>query len=189
VGIVLIAISTFAATSAPKERPYSLTFTVTLPAANQMTFDATVVDNATKEIVSQPRLTKPSGVEGQVSSKWPDGRMFNMRMRGSTPGDAEILLEVTKDDKLVQRTLYLQSEKTYDGEPISINLRNADIHDVLGTLGDLTGLTFDVASNVQASVTIEVKDVPWDKMLDDLLNEHGLVATVDGKTIHVRNKR
>ncbi|HEU4889158.1 MAG TPA: M56 family metallopeptidase [Thermoanaerobaculia bacterium] len=81
-----------------------------------------------------------------------------------------------------------QDEKTYDGQPISMKLKAADIHDVLKTFGELTGLTFDVASDVKASVTMEVVDVPWDKVLDDLLNEHGLIGEIDGNTIHVRKR-
>jgi hypothetical protein len=53
----------------------------------------------------------------------------------------------------------------------------------------MTGLTFDIAPDVKASVTLELRDVPWDKMLEDMLNQHGLVGEVDGKTIRVRNKR
>lgn len=189
VGVVLIAISTFAASSTPKTRPYSLTFTVTLPAPNQITFDATVVDNATNEIVSQPRLTTHGGVQGRVSSKLHDGRDISMRMKGQTPGDAEVLLEVMENGKLVQRTLYTQTDKAFDGEPISLNLKAADIHDVLGTFGDLTGLTFDVAPDVSASITMDLRDVPWDKVLDDMMTEHGLIAEVDGKTIHVSRKK
>ena len=81
-----------------------------------------------------------------------------------------------------------QEKKSYDGQPISLKLNAADIHDVLKTFGELTGLNFDVASDVKASVTMEVVDVPWDKVLDDMLNEHGLVGEIDGNTIHVRNK-
>jgi beta-lactamase regulating signal transducer with metallopeptidase domain len=82
-----------------------------------------------------------------------------------------------------------QDEKNYDGQPISMRLKDADIHDVLKTFGQLTGLNFDVASDVKGSVTMEVVDVPWDKVLDDMLNEHGLVGEIDGKTIRVRNKQ
>lgn len=94
-----------------------------------------------------------------------------------------------KGGALLQRTLYTYDQKTYDGEPISISIKDADIHDILRTLGDLTGLTFDVAPDVKASITLETRDVPWDKVLDDLLNQHGLVGAIDGNTIHVRNKR
>ena len=81
-----------------------------------------------------------------------------------------------------------QDKKSYDGQPISLKLKDADIHDVLKTFGQLTGLDFDVASDVKGSVTKEVVDVPWDKVLDDLLNEHGLVGEIQGNTIYVRNK-
>lgn len=81
IGVVLIGISTFAATMPePKTRPYSLTFTVSLPGPNQLTFDAVVVDNATGKAIMEPRLTKQRG-EGTVSTKLSDGREISLRMR------------------------------------------------------------------------------------------------------------
>lgn len=79
-------------------------------------------------------------------------------------------------------------EKSYSGEPISLNLKAADIRDVLETFAALTGLTFDVAPDVQASITMEVVNVPWDKVLDDMLTEHGFVAKIDGSTVRVTKK-
>jgi beta-lactamase regulating signal transducer with metallopeptidase domain len=186
--IVLIGVSTLAGASNPKTRPYSVAFTVSLPSPHQFTFDATVTDNATGEAVSQPRMTTSSGIEGTVETRLGDGRKIKLRMKAHTVNDATAYLEVTQDGKVVQRTLYTRTEKTFDGEPMSLSLDKADIRDVLKTFGDLTGLHFDIADDVQGSVTMKVVDVPWDKVLDDLLNDHGLVGEVDGNTIRVRNK-
>jgi hypothetical protein len=82
-----------------------------------------------------------------------------------------------------------QAEKRYSGEPISLDLKDADLRDVLKTFGQLTGLTIDDQANVTAPVTIHVVNVPWDKVLDDVLSEHDLVAEIDGKTIHVTKKK
>ncbi len=189
VGVALIGLSTFATTiPSAKARPYSLTFTVSEPYPNQLQFDASVVDNTTGTVISEPRLTTQSGIQGIVSTTLPDGRELSLRMRAQTLADAEILLEVIKDGALLQRTLYTSSKKTYDGEPISLSLKAADMRDVLKTFGDLTGLAFDVAPDVEASVTVAVKDVPWDKALDDLLEQHGLVGEIEGNTIRVRKR-
>lgn len=190
IGIVAIAATTFAATMPePKQRPYSVKFDVTLPAANQFTFDAEVTDTASGTVVSAPRLTTQSGVPGTMSTKLDDGREIRLRMQARTLDDAEAYLEVRKDDKVLQRTLYTRSQKTYDGEPVSLTLQDADIRDVLKTFGQLTDLTFVVAPDVEGSVTTRVEGVPWDKALDDLLDQHGLVGEIDGTIVHVRNKR
>lgn len=189
IGVVLIGLSTFAANRpASKALPYSVSFSVTLPAPNQFTFDATITDNATGEPVSQPRLTTQPGTDITAETRLDDGRRIKLRMRARTVNDATAYLEVTQHGKVVQRTLYTYDQKTYDGEPVSLTLKGADIRDVLKTFGDLTGLDFVVADDVKGSVTLDLVDVPWDKVLDDLLNDHGLVGDIEGNTIRVRNK-
>lgn len=80
-------------------------------------------------------------------------------------------------------------EKTYTGAPISLSLKDADLRDVMNTFAKLTGLEIVVASDAQASITMSVTDVPWDKALDDMLAQHGLVAEVQGKTIRVSKEK
>lgn len=82
-----------------------------------------------------------------------------------------------------------QEEENFDGEPISITLKAADLRDVMATFAQLTGLTFKIEEGVEASITMSVVDVPWDKALHDMLNAHGLVARVDGQTVHVSKKK
>jgi beta-lactamase regulating signal transducer with metallopeptidase domain len=186
VGVVMIALSTFAVTPASKQRPYALTFKVT-SLGNQMQYDIEVVDTATGTVVMAPRLTTQSGdVDATTTNK--DGPEIEVHVMNAMSSEPMILLQVMKGGTLVQRTLYTHDEKTYDGEPVTLSLKDADLRDVLGTFGDLTGLTMDLAPDVQGKVTLKIANVPWDKVFDDILTERGFEAEVDGRTIHVRKK-
>jgi beta-lactamase regulating signal transducer with metallopeptidase domain len=189
IAVVLIGASTIAVAgpSAPQSDKYAIAYTVD-PNPGSFTFELNVTEIATGEVVSHPRLTTPPGVTIQSRSS-SHGRNVKISAIPNADGSGHITLDVEENDSPVQHTVIDYAPgaapRKYTGEPLSINVKNADIHDILGTLGDLTGLTFDVAADVQGSVTLNVRDVPWDKVLDDMLRVNGLEGKVDGKTIHV----
>ena len=76
-------------------------------------------------------------------------------------------------------------QKVYSGEPISLNLKDADIKDVLRTFADLTGLNVAVDPQVTGSVTVNFVEVPWDQALDIILRQNGLTYTLDGNVMRV----
>ncbi|HUJ14871.1 MAG TPA: hypothetical protein VL284_13885 [Thermoanaerobaculia bacterium] len=74
----------------------------------------------------------------------------------------------------------------WTGEPISIKLVDADIRDVLHVFSKLTGVSMAVDPDVHASVTIELRDVPWDQALDLILRQHKLIGRLDDGILRVR---
>jgi len=65
-------------------------------------------------------------------------------------------------------------QRAYTGDPISLNLKDADIKDVLRTFAQLTGLNIAVDPQVSGTVTVDFVDVPWDQALDLILRQNGL---------------
>ena len=76
-------------------------------------------------------------------------------------------------------------QKVFTGEPISMNLKDADIKDVLRTFQQLTGLNIAVDPNVTGSVTVDFVDVPWDQALDLILRQNGLSYVLEGNVLRV----
>jgi type IV pilus secretin PilQ/predicted competence protein len=78
--------------------------------------------------------------------------------------------------------------RVYTGEPISLNLKDADIKDVLRTFAQLTGLNIAVDPGIkgdQYSVTVDFVDVPWDQALDLILRQNGLTYVLEGNVMRV----
>jgi type IV pilus assembly protein PilQ len=75
--------------------------------------------------------------------------------------------------------------KVYSGEPISLNLKDADIKDVIRTFSDLTGLNIAVDPGVQGTVTVNFNEVPWDQALDIILRQNNLTYTIEGNVMRV----
>jgi type IV pilus assembly protein PilQ len=77
------------------------------------------------------------------------------------------------------------AERTYTGEPISLNLKDADIKDVLRTFAQLTGLNIAIDPGVSGSVTVDFVDVPWDQALDIILRQNGLSYVLEGNVMRI----
>jgi type IV pilus assembly protein PilQ len=72
------------------------------------------------------------------------------------------------------------------GEPISLNVVNADIRDILNYITEQYGVNFVVDASVQrVPVTINVTDVPWNFALDSILKANRLGVEVNGNILRV----
>ena len=75
--------------------------------------------------------------------------------------------------------------KRYEGRRIDLDLKNADIHNVLRLLAEVGNVNVITADDVSGSVTIKMKSVPWDQALDIILGAKGLGQVRKGNLIRV----
>ena len=72
------------------------------------------------------------------------------------------------------------------GEPINLNVVNADIRDILNYITEQYGINFVIDSSVGAvPVTVNVQDVPWNFALDAVLRANKLGAEVNGNILRI----
>jgi len=72
------------------------------------------------------------------------------------------------------------------GEPADINVTNADIRDVLNYFTQQYGINFIIDSSVGAvPITINVSNVPWNIVLDSILQANRLGAQVNGNLLRI----
>ena len=72
------------------------------------------------------------------------------------------------------------------GEPINLNVVNADIRDILNYITEQYGVNFVIDSSVGAvPVTVNVSDVPWNVALDAVLKANRLGIEVSGNILRV----
>ena len=72
------------------------------------------------------------------------------------------------------------------GEPINLNVVNADIRDILNYVTEQYGVNFVIDSSVLAvPVTVNVTDVPWNTALDAILRANRLGIDVNGNILRV----
>jgi type IV pilus assembly protein PilQ len=73
----------------------------------------------------------------------------------------------------------------YSGEKLSLNFQNIEARAALQVLADFTGLNFVVSDTVKGSLTLRLKDVPWDQALDLILDSKNLAMRRKGNVITV----
>jgi type IV pilus assembly protein PilQ len=73
----------------------------------------------------------------------------------------------------------------FTGEPISLDLKDADLKDVLRTFAELEKINIAIDSEVRGSVTVRLENVPWDQALEVILATNGLGYVLDGNVLRV----
>lgn len=98
--------------------------------------------------------------------------------------DNRFVLEVKRvvedPSKLVQGT-----REQYQGEKLSLNFQNIDVRSVLQVIADFTNFNIITSDSVQGSLTLRLKDVPWDQALDIILQAKGLDMRKNGNVIWI----
>ncbi|MCA8836420.1 MAG: type IV pilus secretin PilQ [Proteobacteria bacterium] len=85
-----------------------------------------------------------------------------------------------------ERLTQLQIERQgYSGEKISLDFQNIDVRTVLTRLADFTDNNIIVSDSVSGSVTMRLKNVPWDQALDQILRSRGLAKVQENNVILV----
>ena len=76
----------------------------------------------------------------------------------------------------------------YRGEKLSLNFQNVEIRALLQVIADFTGFNIITSDSVTGSLTLRLKDVPWDQALDVVLQAKGLGMRKSGNVIWVAPK-
>ena len=71
----------------------------------------------------------------------------------------------------------------YKGEKVSFNFQSIDVRSVLQVIADFTGLNIITSDTVQGSLTLRLKDIPWDQALDIILQTKGLDLRKNGNVV------
>ena len=78
----------------------------------------------------------------------------------------------------------------FRGEPINLNVVNADIRDILSYITEQYGINFVIDKSVKAvPVTVNVNDVPWNIALDSILQSQEFGVQVKGPILRIAERR
>lgn len=73
----------------------------------------------------------------------------------------------------------------FTGDKLSLNFQNIELRAVLQQIADVAGLNLVASDDVQGSITLRLKDVPWDQALDLVLQTKGLDKRVTANVLLV----
>jgi len=73
----------------------------------------------------------------------------------------------------------------YSGDRLSLNFQQINVRAALQVIADFTGLNFVTSDSVTGTLTLRLKDVPWDQALDIILQTRGLGMRRSGNVVWV----
>ncbi|MBF0316779.1 MAG: AMIN domain-containing protein [Nitrospirae bacterium] len=71
---------------------------------------------------------------------------------------------------------------------VTLDFNNADIVPIMRLISDVSGYNIVVDPAVKGKITLKLKDVPWDKALELILDTHRLDKEVDGNILKIKPK-
>lgn len=118
----------------------------------------------TRDILSQVEATTPAKQQTfAVPNKKPASYIRIAQAQPSSVGTSEQLIGVEED-------VSGELQTDYEGVPISLDLKDADIVDIFLTMSEITGYNILVDPAVSGKkINIRMTNVPWDQALDIIL--------------------
>ena len=93
------------------------------------------------------------------------------------PGQASQQIEKTVSERVV-------SEETESAQ-VSLDFEDADIRDVIEIITMASGMNMVIGEDVQAKVTISLKDMPWERALDVILRTYNFTYKKEESLIRI----
>jgi len=94
-------------------------------------------------------------------------------MLAKSDGSREIASEPAEAGAFAPNLLG-QTRRAFTGRRIDLDLKDADVHNVLRLLADVGQVNIVTADNVSGTITIRMRNVPWDQALDVVLQAKNL---------------
>ena len=99
----------------------------------------------------------------------------------NTPASVATNTSSGKKNNLIQKP-------KYTGEKMSFDFQNADIHNVLRLIAQVSHLNIVAGDDVRGKITLMLRDVPWDQALDIILESKGLGKEQIGNVLRIAPK-
>ena len=83
--------------------------------------------------------------------------------------------------KIVERPVATR----YKGQKLSLDFKDADIHNILRLIGEVSNLNIITSDDVKGKITIRLVSVPWDQALEVILSTKNLIKVEEGNIIRI----
>jgi type IV pilus secretin PilQ/predicted competence protein len=101
------------------------------------------------------------------------------------PGAKHDVPPAVPADEPSSRPSQFGARQPYHGQHVSLDFKDADVHNVLRLLAEVSKLNIVATDDVRGKVTLRLFDVPWDQALDIVLQVLGLESEQEGNVIRI----
>jgi len=156
-----------------------------------LVFRGRVTEASTDQLLAQPNVTFKKGSSASIRTV-ADGREIQIDLR-DTGEKISAVMRVSANGVRQQESTYVAVPQTdrprntrYTGAPISLDLKDAEIKDVLNNFAKITGTDVQYSPDLKGTVTITVKNMPWDEAFDIILRQNNLTYQLKGDAIIIK---
>ena len=96
--------------------------------------------------------------------------------------DKQFVLEIREQKNDPSK---LTQGKGFNGEKLSLNFQNIEVRSLLQVIADFTNFNVVTSDSVTGTLTLRLKDVPWDQALEIILQAKGLGMRKAGNVIWI----
>ena len=166
---------------------------VALPESLERTMDVSAIAGDALSSVSTYLEDGDLVIAARIMDKtehrhWTKKNRFMWDFRSTAPRvlsyEAESTASYASSTARTAGTLSPRRER-YGGRRISLDLKDAEIQNVLRLLADVSKLNIVASDDVKGTITIKLRNVPWDQALDIILSAKQLDKIRNGNIIRV----
>lgn len=103
----------------------------------------------------------------------------------SAPSAEEVAEKAAEAEKAAKAEEMMLPEKKYTGKRIDLDMMDANISDVLRLLAEISNLNIIASDDVRGTISLRLKNVPWDQAFDIVLKSKGLDKIMEGNVVRV----
>ena len=163
---------------------------VLIPEAFTRTLDASKLNTMVASVSSYQESLSPRSVRVLVKLK--DKASYTVQELGNSlaidfvqaasapAADAE-----TQTGKSVLDKGIKIAEPEYNGKRIDLDMMDANVSDVLRLLAEISNLNIVASDDVKGTISLRLKNVPWDQAFDIILKSKGLDSIREGNVVRV----
>jgi beta-lactamase regulating signal transducer with metallopeptidase domain len=175
-----------------KATPFKLNFVVRPgQQSDTLVFRGRVIEVATDALLAEPNVTFKRGSTASVRTV-AEGRDIQIDIR-DTGTSVNAVMRVLKNGVQQQESSYSVEPQTdrprnsrYTGDLISLDLKDADIKDVLDKFGKITSINIQYPPTLKGKLTLNVRDMPWDEAFEIVLRQQNLTWEMNKGVITIK---
>lgn len=138
----------------------------------------TAVQLASNDLIPAPEMAKPA----------PASTAAGVPLQPESPPSAtagEAPVPARRQDAPAQASIVQCPPTQFTGEIISLDLRDFDVKDFFRLVSEISGLNVVLDPAVAGTVTLNLKDVPWDQALGVVLRNNALGCELQGNVLRI----
>jgi len=155
-----------------------------IPDALTRTLDATKLNTTVATISSYQESIKPAAV--RVLVKLTGKTSYEVKEENGTINIDFAVPSATAKEIVAKKAEPVEAEKKgYTGKRIDLDMMDANVTDVLRLLAEVSNLNIVASDDVKGTISLRLKNVPWDQAFDLILKSKDLDSVKEGNVIRV----